>query len=143
MISISDLSKIKCISSYISYSPNLEELHFPVEERAETAVADCFGIGLIYGSHKEVGGGHWMSGTLRWFSSQKKVPCSVSFVTEINEHNEALQGRGSHRPQTRSQISCDIGSRGPWLWMERSHLHPDRHPDQQERRQRQSRTTRT
>ena len=142
MISISDLSKMECISPYISYSPSLEELHFPVEVRAETVVADCFGIGLIYGSHKEIGGGHRMSGALRWFSSQKKVSCSVSFVTEINEHNEALQGRGSNRPQTRSRISWDIGSREPWLWMERSHLHPDRHPDQQERSQRQSRITR-
>lgn len=42
---------MECIFPYISYSPGLEELHFPVEVRAETVVADCFGIGLIYGSH--------------------------------------------------------------------------------------------
>ena len=71
MISISDLSKMECIFSYISYSPGLEELHFPVEVRAEPVVADCFGKGLIYGSHQEVSGGHRMSGALCWFSSKK------------------------------------------------------------------------
>lgn len=94
MISISDLSKMECVFSYISYSPGLEELHFPVEVRAEPVVADCSGKGLIYGSHQEVSGGHSMSGALRWVSSKKRVPCTVSFVTEINERNEALQARG-------------------------------------------------